>query len=198
MVDSITSRPAIVSREFGIPCVGGINIVVFSKQVRDFDIVCVNGDKGVVSFNSRIKKIREKITKGMTTRTFPPTNGYLNFEKEISKLIIDLNFSDLDKALKKGVKFMQDNFKDYLITNFNDKLNESKSYFFNLCDFFQSKFILLIKNIGYTHSQILSMFQEVDKGSINNDLEKIYSIIKEYSQNMDKYASIENKSIWDF
>ena len=43
----ITSHPAIVSRELGIPCV--VNTIKATKQLKDGDEVEVDGSKGTVS-----------------------------------------------------------------------------------------------------------------------------------------------------
>ena len=200
MVDSITSHPAIVSRELEIPCVGGVNITKLSKMLDDFDEITVDGNKGKISFIPKVQNIREEIKGGVTASRFPPNKEYLEHEEKIKKAVEKKDPFLLKELLERAIINMQSYFKKYLKNKNKKDINYAKGYFFNLCHFFQDKFVLILKNKGHAHKQIITAFEKVDKNKNwkNNKISKMYSIIKEYAQKIDSYATYGTKHIWDF
>jgi len=198
MVDSITSHPAIVSRELGIPCVGGINITEFSKKVKDFDEIMINADEGKIFFKSRIKKVLEKHDKGITKIDFPSSKKFLEYEDRIKKHIENLDYKNLDKEILNTKEEMKNNFLNFLKNNSSENLYEAKSFLYNLSDLLQNKFILILKNKRFSHKELLKSFSNVDSGQAKGELDKVYKTIKKHIQNLDEYSIIDGKKIWDY
>ena len=196
MVDSITSHPAIIARELGIPCVGGINITRLSKQLKDLDTVVLDADKGEIYIKPRVK-ILEKIQRGLTHMKFPATKEYLALEKDIILAIKGLDEIELQKSIDSAIKSMRKNMGAYLKTNKKSNLNQAKSIFYNISNLLQHKFILMLKDTGYSHKSLLNSFADVDSGKIDSKLGRVYFIIKNSIQSLDKKAICRGKSLWE-
>lgn len=198
MIDSITSHPAIISRELGIPCIGGINVFELSKKIKDLDDVIINTDNEEILFTSRIKEIKEKSQKGITNVTFPPTENYLLMESKIKEDIRDLNFKSLEKNIDDTLLAMQENFKQYLLSKNNTYLRESKSYLHNISHLLQNDFLLILKKKGMTHKELLEIFIKVDSGSIQTDIDRTYKVIKDAINKVDEFAKFDNEKLWNY
>ena len=196
-VKSITSHPAIISRELEIPCVGGINTKKLISEVKDFNEIIVDSNYSCIYYypllnNSKSKNKLQKIN-------YLKTINYKKHEKQLIYLIKNLEYKKLDSKIKKTIEFMQENFKDYLKNKNKKHLNEAKSYFFNLCDLLQNDFIYYLEKKGYSHNKILESLSRIDKNKTSkNNLERTYKVIKYYIQNIDGFAKIKNKNIWDY
>ncbi|MFA7576399.1 MAG: PEP/pyruvate-binding domain-containing protein [archaeon] len=197
-VDSITSHPAIVARENNIPCIGGINISKLLKETNNFDEVIVDGKKGKVYYSPKLKILVNKEKSLFKMPKIIKTKEFENDKKELTKYILSLDYINIEIKLKNMVKFMQDNFKEYLKTKNKNNLNLASSYFRNLVPFLQEGFYkLLLKE--YSKEDIISSFTRVDQGKKPiTSLEKSYKVIRKYIQEMDKNATIDGKHLWDF
>lgn len=198
MVDSITSHPAIISRELQIPCIGGINIAELSKKVKDFDEVVIDSNKSKIFFKSRIKKLLEKDVKKLTKINYPPTENYLNFEKEIKSSIKTLDSSKLEKEIFESISFMRAKFGDFLKSKSKEDLNESKSFLYNLSNLLQNEFILILKNEGYSHEDLLNCFTNTDTKRESSKLGEVYRIIKEGTKILDESVIIGKEKLWNY
>ncbi len=198
MIDSITSHPAIISRELGIPCIGGINITELSKKIKDFDEVIIDSEKGKIFFKSRIKKILEKSDKKITKVEFTPTKEFMLSEEKIKKDIEELNSQKLGLDILNAKEVMKKHFSEFLNNQDKKHLNEAKSFLYNLSNLLQNRFILILKNKGFSHEELLRSFSETDSGKVNGKLSEVYSVIKEHVQTLDEYSIINGKKIWDY
>ncbi|MFH1333221.1 MAG: PEP/pyruvate-binding domain-containing protein [archaeon] len=197
MVDSITSHPAIIARELRIPCVGGIDITKLSKQLWDFDQCIIDAEKGEIRIKPRIK-ILEKINKGITHMNFPASCEYLLLEKGILTAIKNLDDRLLEAEINKAVAYMEENFISFLKNKKKENLNQAKSVFYNLAHLLQHKFILALKDSGYSHNELVKSFADVDSGAIDSELDKVYSIIKKSIQTLDEKATYKGKALWEY
>lgn len=198
MVDSITSHPAIIARELKIPCIGGIDITKLSKMVRDFDTVLLDSGKGAVQFKPRVKELSEHITRKVTHMDFPPTHEYLELEKSIAESVRSRSPEAVQVSIEKAVSEMRKKMESYLKGKNRDRLDEAKSIFYNLTHFLQKKSILVLKEMGYSHDELIDLFTKVDsKNRADSDVEKVYLVIRQNTQNLDKKATVRGKTVWD-
>jgi len=196
-ISSITSHPAIISRELGIPCIGGIDTNNLLKQIKDFDEIIVDANNSIVSFNSRIKLKKEE-NKSLTKIKVPQSKEFNKDKKEIIALISKLDYKNLDIKLKEVIKFMRVNYKEYLKNKNKDKLKLSQSYFYNLAGLLQDRFIIILKKSNYTHDYLVNTFSKIDQGKIPvTKLEKTYKLVRKYIQKHDSNGTINNIPIWE-
>jgi phosphohistidine swiveling domain-containing protein len=196
-VSSITSHPAIISRELGIPCIGGINTKQLLKEINNLDEIIVDANNSKISFKSRINIKKEK-NQSLTKIKVPKSKEFNKDKKEIIFLISKLDYKNLDLKLKEVIKFMRNNYKEYLKNNNKDKLNLSKSYFFNLTGLLQDKFIIILKKNNYTHDYLLNVFSKVDQGKVPvTKLEKTYKLVRKYIQKHDGNGTVNKIPIWE-
>jgi phosphohistidine swiveling domain-containing protein len=197
-ISSITSHPAIISRELGIPCIGGIDTKALLKQIKDFDEIIIDANNSTVSFNSRINLKKEK-NKSLTKIKVPQSKEFNKDKKEIINLISKLDYKNLDVKLKEVIRFMRINYREYLKTNNKNKLKLSQSYFYNLAGLLQEGFIVILKKNNYTHNNLVTTFGKIDQGKLPiTKLDNSYKVIKKYIQEMDKNVTIDGKSLWNF
>ena len=197
-IDSITSHPAIVARENNIPCIGGIKISKLLKETNDFDEVIIDGKSSKIYYSPKVNVFLKKDIPLYKKPIILKTKEFEKDKKELIKYILDLDYKNIEKKLSLMVKFMQDNFREYLKTKNKNNLNLASSYFRNLIDLLQNNlFKLLLKE--NSKENIISSFTRIDQGkrSINN-LDKSYKVIRKYIQNMDKNVTIDGKNLWNF
>jgi phosphoenolpyruvate synthase/pyruvate phosphate dikinase len=196
-IDSVTSHPAIISRELGLPCIGGINISELLKYTNDNDEVVVDANNSIVYFNSLLnKKTNFTKKKGTSNITSYESKEFINIKNKIVKYIKNKDFKNLEYILKDSVKSMRSYIKDYLDSKNKKDIILAKSYFYGLCNILQNDFINYFKNID--RKEILNIITNVDKKkNANTSFEKTYLIIKNYTQNMDNFGKVNGKCIWD-
>jgi len=139
-VSSITSHPAIIARELGIPCIGGIDTKALFKQLKKLDeiIVDANNSKIYIHSNKHMTSSKNIITKVV----FKKSKEYISDEKEIINLIESLDYKQLEKKLSSTIKVMNNNFNLFLTTSNNTKLVIAKTYFYNLSNLIKDKFVV--------------------------------------------------------
>jgi phosphoenolpyruvate synthase/pyruvate phosphate dikinase len=207
-VNSITSHPAIISRELGIPCIGGINISELLKYTTDNDEIIVDANNSLVYFKS-FNKNNNFCNKKKTYKSINlyETKEFNIIKNKIIKLIKNKDFKNLEILLSNSIKVMQEYIKNYFNNNDNDNNNNNnnnkknklllaKSYFYGLCNILQNDFINYFENTN--KKELLKMITKVDQNNkAKNSLEKTYLIIKNYTQNMDDLGKVKGKCIWD-
>jgi len=126
------------------------------------------------------------------------TKEFEKDKKELIKLIVSLDYLSIDKKLSEMIKFMQNNFKEYLKTKNKTNLNLASSYFRNLVPLLQDDFYkLLLKK--YSKAKLITAFTKIDQGKKPvTHLEKSYKVIRHYIQKMDENSTINGKSLWNF
>ncbi len=129
---------------------------------------------------------------------FPSTEEYLSIETEILTAIKKKEPFLLNKNLNKAIVKMRDEFKEYLKNKNTKNLQQAKSFFYNLSHLLQKKFILILKNSGFSHNELIKSFAKVDSGRVETKLDEIYKIIKKFTQTLDQRASYKGKSIWHY
>jgi pyruvate,water dikinase len=196
-VDSITSHPAIIARENSIPCIGGINIKQFLKETQQFDEVILDANKSTIQYNPRLNigLIKEEYFKPKIIK-----NKIFDLElKKLSNHISKLGYLNVEKQLKQMISIMKTNFELYLKIKNKTNLNIAKTFFYSLCNYLQGDFAKDIKSIKITEKNLLKAFQNIDSHKMpKTNLEKTYLIIKNFAQNMDKYATLGKNKLWTF
>jgi hypothetical protein len=178
-----------------IPCVGGIDTKQLFPEINNLNEIIVDANNSKIYFKPRIDIKKEKNI-SLTKIKFTKSKVYIEDKREIISLISKLYYKNLNLKLKEVLKFIRDNYREYLKISNKDKLKLSQSYFYNLADFLQNKFVVILKKNNYSYDYLLNTFSKIYQGKVPvTKLEKTYKVIRGYIQKMDENATIDKKQL---